>query len=189
MVSRRQQQLAKHSPSEVIELAYLSALLERRQEACYSKRFNAIKTFFKNAVSVVPLESLFFAMTKGKPEVMLQCCEIFTTGDPIPATIKPSKFLISGMKQAVERIRHYQSQVREFHSIRYRLQDLTASRKEAASEELLLHELSYEARYARLLQIDKQTLSSRWNDLNQVLDDTIYRLVSLLKKYKKSGKK
>lgn len=169
--------MAKHSPSEVIELAFLSALLERRQETLYSQRFTAIKTFFKNAVSVVPLESLFFAMTKGRPEVMLQCCEIFTKGN-IPLTNQPSEFLISGMKQAIARIRHFQSEMREIQLIHNRFQGKPSVTKEASAEELIVHQeirLSGNAR-----SLDEQTLL-RYADLKPVMDETIHRLIEFLR--------
>jgi hypothetical protein len=110
MVSRRQQQLAKHSPRGVIELAYLSALLERRQEGYHSERFNAIKTFFESAVSVVPIESLFHAMANGKREVVLQCCEILSSSEALPKLNLPSEFLHSSIKRVFKRIRQLQQQ-------------------------------------------------------------------------------
>ena len=85
-------------------MAYLSALLERGQEGCKSKRFTAIKTFFERAVSVVPLESIFHAMANAKPEVALQCCEIFNSCDTFEPTNAP-KSLLASMKYAFSRIR------------------------------------------------------------------------------------
>mgnify|MGYP002803988525 FL=1 len=105
VVSRRQQQLARHSPRGIIELAYLSALLERRPDECHSKRFKAIKTFFKGAVSVVPLESLFHAMATGKPDVVLQCCEILCASAALSKLTPPSEFLRSSVQQASSRVR------------------------------------------------------------------------------------
>ena len=110
MVSRRQQQLAKHSPRRIIELAYLCALLERRHEGYQSKRFKTIKTFFESAVSVVPLESLFHAMANGTPEVVLQCCEIFCSSNALSKLTQPSEFLLSSIKRAAGRVHHLMQQ-------------------------------------------------------------------------------
>ena len=101
-MTRRQQQLAKHSPRDIIELAYLSALLERYQEGYQSKRFTAIKTFFESAVLVVPLESIFHAVAYAKPNVVLQCCELLLSSDSLPA--RSSKLLLDSMKSALPRI-------------------------------------------------------------------------------------
>ena len=90
-----------------MELAYLSALLERRQDGHQSKRFKAIKTFFESAVSVVPIESLFHAMANGIPDVVLQCCEIFS-GDTLPASSFSSEFLLTSMERALSHIFHVQ---------------------------------------------------------------------------------
>ena len=103
-VTRRQQQLAKHSPRAVMELAYLSALLERRQEGHYSKRFEAIKKFFETAVSVVPLESLFHAMANAKLDVMVQCCKILCSCDTLSIMDFSSQWLLSSMERVSSRL-------------------------------------------------------------------------------------
>ena len=107
MVTRRQQQLAKHSPRGVIELAYLSALLERRQEGYQSKRFKAIRKFFESAVSVVPLESIFHAVANGKPEVVFQCCDIISSNDALANVTLSLDPLIPSLKGALSRLSHY----------------------------------------------------------------------------------
>lgn len=103
-VSRRQEQLAKHSPRKVIELAYLSALLERRDEEIYSKRYHVIKTFFNDAVSVVPIESLFHAMATAHPHIVAQCSEIFLLGNTLTSPSNASEFLLNGMRNAIHHI-------------------------------------------------------------------------------------
>ena len=102
-MTRRQQQLAKHSPCGVIELAYLSALLERRQGGYQSKRFKAIEKFFESAVSVVPLESLFHAIANAKTDVSLECCKIFSSCSNILRVCSPS-LPVTSMQRALSRL-------------------------------------------------------------------------------------
>ena len=77
----RQEQLAKLNPSELIETAYMSALLEQHPHSqskgakCLSKRFETLRRFLEQAVSVVPVESLLFAIAHSKDmSISLQCC-------------------------------------------------------------------------------------------------------------------
>ncbi len=91
----------------MIELAYLSALLERRHENHQSNRFKAIKTFFDSAVFVVPLESLFHAMANGTPEVVLQCCKIVSSSNTLGTLTDSSESLLAPMTSALARIRQF----------------------------------------------------------------------------------
>ena len=105
-MSGRQEQLARLSPCDVIELAYLSALLERRAAIeSESQRYEDIKTFFEDAVSVVPIESLFHAMATASPHTVIQCCKLFLSESEILSPDEPSQILVDGMKQAVINIR------------------------------------------------------------------------------------
>lgn len=67
MTTVRQYQLAKLTPSQVIELAYLSALLEQFGDGVESHRishkFQVIQTFLENVVKVVPFESIVYAIS------------------------------------------------------------------------------------------------------------------------------
>ena len=109
-MSRRQEQLSKHSPCGVIELAYLSALLERRDNESHSKRYNAVKTFFTDAVSVVPIESLFHAMATARRYTVRQCCELFLSGrNMLPSPAESSKMLLDEMSRALNHLRSYQA--------------------------------------------------------------------------------
>ena len=76
-VTSRQRQLAKLTPSKLIELAYLSALLEQHQQpgkkSLVSHKVDVIRRFLENVVRVVPLESIVYAISYGKDEVALQC--------------------------------------------------------------------------------------------------------------------
>ena len=96
-----------------MELAYLSALLERRQNGHQSKRFKAIKTFFESAVSVVPLESLFHAIVNGKTNVVLQCCEILCSSDTLPTETHLSAFFLASVERALTRIAQLQKRISE----------------------------------------------------------------------------
>ncbi|CAB4044654.1 Hypothetical predicted protein, partial [Paramuricea clavata] len=187
-VTRRQQQLAKHRPRGVIELAYLSALLERRDDSYSSKRFNVVKTFLENAVSVVPLESLFYAIAKGKPDVMLQCCEILC-GDAIPTTSQPSKSLLTGMKAALLRVRGYQGVIK-------------SSRGRSSGEiySLLSHNMRHESVrnfskfvtltnfYSKKMAMEERSIPQlQSHECNQLLNEAISRILAFLGKYKESG--
>jgi GTP-binding protein EngB required for normal cell division len=71
--SVRQMQLAKHTPTQIIQLAYLCALLEQRDQNSDSKRFQAIVRFLHQAVKVVPIESIFDAITYERHDTALEC--------------------------------------------------------------------------------------------------------------------
>ena len=78
-------------------------MLERRQEGYQSKRYKAIEKFFKSAVSVVPLESLFHAIANAEPDVVLQCCEIFSSCSHIVEYFS-SDFVVTSIEHALSRI-------------------------------------------------------------------------------------
>lgn len=68
--------MAKYTPSQVIKLAYICALLEQKHDqGGKSKRFKAIAFFLNQAVKVVPLESIFRAIAYQKYEIALECAE------------------------------------------------------------------------------------------------------------------
>ena len=75
--SFRQEQLAKLTPSELIEVAYLSALLEQHphnQLQSYSRRFDKLREFLVKIVSIVPIESLLHVIAEGEINVSVLCC-------------------------------------------------------------------------------------------------------------------
>ena len=77
-MSTRQQQLAQLTPSQLIELAYLCALLE--QHPCgksepLSHKLEVIKSFLERVVHVVPLESVAFAVGSGSDETAEMCSQ------------------------------------------------------------------------------------------------------------------
>ena len=77
-MSTRQRQLAVLTPSQLIELAYLSALLEQypfHKSQPISTKVETIKTFLEKVVQVVPLESITYAMAYSRYEVAKFCAE------------------------------------------------------------------------------------------------------------------
>ena len=72
-------QLARHTPSEVIELAYWSAMLEcssstgTKHDRSPSKRLTAVIKFLEEAVRVVPVESIFYAIAHCDPSTSIEC--------------------------------------------------------------------------------------------------------------------
>lgn len=90
-------QLAKHTPSQIIQLAYLCALLEQRHQKSESKRFTATAEFLKGAVQVVPVESVFDAITYGKHEIALICAKALKERK---LQLQPSQHMIIGALRA-----------------------------------------------------------------------------------------
>ena len=167
----------------MIELAYLSALLECNDGSYSSERFNAIETFFKNAVSVVPLESLFYGIANGTPEVVLQCCEILCSGS-IPTASQPSEFFLAGMNEALTRIHSFKSVINTTHGY--------------SSEEIYLILLSQpdyrrkdslESRYYKDRMFSSMAMETRsfpplqWNEYNLLLNNSIRHIEEFLDKY------
>ena len=77
-MSTRQRKLAVLTPSQLIELAYLSALLEQypfHKSQPISTKVDTIKTFLEKVVQVVPLESIAYAMAYSRYEVAKFCTE------------------------------------------------------------------------------------------------------------------
>ena len=81
-MTSRQAQLAKLTPSQVIELAYLSALLEQHPNnsiSVFSRKFEIIAKFLRDVVKVVPFESIAFAIAFSSYETALVCYEALST--------------------------------------------------------------------------------------------------------------
>ena len=95
-------QLAKHTPSQVIQLAYLCALLEQQPQNADSKRFRAIVQFLEKAVQVVPFESVFDSITYGEHEIALTCAKILRERKP---QLQLSQHMIVGAFKASLRAR------------------------------------------------------------------------------------
>ena len=78
-MSTRQRQLAVLTPSQLIELTYLSALLEQYpfdKSQPISTKVENIRTFLEKVVQVVPLESITYAMAYSPYKLAKFCAEI-----------------------------------------------------------------------------------------------------------------
>ncbi len=98
----RQEQLAKLTPSELIETAYLSTLLEQHPHATklkmFSHRFNTVKHFLEQIVSVVPIESIFHTIAISDDlEIMTRCCSLLESSQ---LDLPPSLLLSTGAHSA-----------------------------------------------------------------------------------------
>ena len=61
-------------PSQVIELAYLSALLEQQcGSSLLSHKFEVVRRFLEEVVQVVPFESIAYAISNGNSHTVMQC--------------------------------------------------------------------------------------------------------------------
>ena len=98
-MNRRQEQLAKLTPSEVIELSYLNALLEYQPHDStqpLSDRMTAITKFLEEVVKVVPLESIGYSVAYGDSHVRQQCAKALDT----LRKLGPSKMMIDALTKA-----------------------------------------------------------------------------------------
>ena len=106
-MSTRQRQLARLTPSQLIELAYLCALLE--QHPCgksepLSHKLEVVKFFLESVVHVVPLESVAFAMGSGSDETAEMCSQALMDFHR-QLTIPTSDLFIDGLSFALQRHR------------------------------------------------------------------------------------
>lgn len=102
-VSSRQQQLARLTPSKLIELAYLSALLEQYPHSSsqpLSHKVEVIRKFLEEVVQVVPLESILYAIANGNHNVVLSCSKALIACD---LDLSPSALMIHGFEVAAMR--------------------------------------------------------------------------------------
>ena len=94
-------------PSQLIELAYLCALLE--QHPCgksepLSHKLEVIKSFLERVVHVVPLESVAFAMGSGSDETVEMCLQALMDLHS-QLTIPTSILFVDGLSIAFQRLR------------------------------------------------------------------------------------
>ena len=102
----RQEQLARLTPSEVIETAYLSALLEQQPHLGtrrgFSNRFDALRAFLTKIVDIVPIESLVHAISiADDQETSLLCCRQLKA---INCDLPPSFTMLKSVHFAIEQI-------------------------------------------------------------------------------------
>ena len=96
----RQIQLAKHTPTQVIQLAYLCALLEQQGQPSDSKLFKAVGHFLEEVVKVVPLESVLDAIAYEEYDIALECAEALKKRKP---RLQPSQQMIMAAGTAAAR--------------------------------------------------------------------------------------
>lgn len=99
-------QLAKHTPSEVIELAYLGAMLEchsqHKGQFTTSKRYRQVAWFLEEVIKVVPLESIFFAIAYSDDNnIALECSKAL---QKCKLKIPPSEMMVAGSQRAAFRM-------------------------------------------------------------------------------------
>ena len=83
-ITTRQEQLAKLIPSQLIELAYLSALLEQHPfsgSQPHSHKVKVVSKFLEEIVQVVPVESITHAIADGSYETAEVCLKVFLSCD------------------------------------------------------------------------------------------------------------
>ena len=93
-------QLAVLTPSQLIELAYLSALLEQYpfdKSQPISTKVENIRTFLEKVVQVVPLESITYAMAYSPYKVAKFCTEILVESK---INLPASRLMVNGLHDA-----------------------------------------------------------------------------------------
>ena len=98
----RQEQLAKLTPSELIETAYFSALLEQhphRSSTRFSHRFTVVRDFLEQIVSVVPIESIVHTIASCKDQSIANKCADLVIASQLE--LPPSLMLLHGFEMAV----------------------------------------------------------------------------------------
>ena len=110
----RQEQLAKLTPSELIETAYLSALLEQhphQKSTTFSHRFSVVRAFLQQIVAVVPIESIVHAIASCEDENIANRCADMVTASQLE--LPPSLMLLCGIDSAFDaQVRGHRSQLR-----------------------------------------------------------------------------
>ena len=105
-ITSRQEQLARLTPSKLIELAYLSALLEQHPYGKFrpnSHKVAVISEFLNQVVKVVPLESIAYAIAYGNPdEIAVQCAKALVSSQ---LELPVSELMSRGLERAHDRIR------------------------------------------------------------------------------------
>ena len=104
----RQIQLAKHTPTEIIQLAYCTAVLECPLQMCRdhnqpttSERFEAVKYFLEEAAKIVPLESVLYAIAYSDKDTAIQCGKALKASG---LTLPLSEMMRMGSMVAADRI-------------------------------------------------------------------------------------
>ena len=98
-ITTRQEQLAKLIPSQLIELAYLSALLEQHPfsgSQPHSHKVKVVSKFLEEIVQVVPVESITHAIANGSHETAEVCLKVLLSSDlPLSLILQNGLFYCS----------------------------------------------------------------------------------------------
>ena len=102
VLSFRQIQLAKHTPTQVIKLAYLCALLEQQQTGAlnHTRRLLKVTCFLEEAVKVVPVESVLNAIAYARHNIAMDCA---TALKQSKLTLQPTRLMVTSLMQALFR--------------------------------------------------------------------------------------
>ena len=144
----------------------------------------SIQDFLKNAVSVVPIESLFHTIVESELNVMLDCCQILSDCKSIPMAVADSEFSENAIKNALFHLRSNQSMMK---SVR---PDLAPSDKYFAF--WLLHtQLRCPFYKFENDNSPKQVFIERvpWEMVNPLLNKGISSVVTILKRSKRRRKR
>uniref|UniRef100_A0A1X7TTQ8 Death domain-containing protein n=1 Tax=Amphimedon queenslandica TaxID=400682 RepID=A0A1X7TTQ8_AMPQE len=105
-ISFRQSQLAKQTPSQIIQLSFLSALLEQSPSVSSgrpTKRFKQIIRFLQEASTIVPMESAIFAVAScDTPSSSAKIRQAIVNAAHV-SSIPVSKMMISGAIEAYDK--------------------------------------------------------------------------------------
>lgn len=89
------------TPGEVIVLSFLSALLESTSSDVASRRYRTVCQFLEEASTIVPIESIFYAIADATDEIAWKCAEAFMS---TAVVIPPSMQLSAGLENACVRL-------------------------------------------------------------------------------------
>ena len=101
-ITTRQEQLAKLIPSQLIELAYLSALLEQHPfsgSQPHSHKVKVISRFLEEIVQVVPVESITHTIANGSYKTAEVCLKVLLSSD-----LPLSNALLIGLEYCYSRV-------------------------------------------------------------------------------------
>ena len=90
----------------MIELGYLSALLERHcseSDNLLSHKFEVIKKFLEDVIKIVPFESIAYAIANGNYQTAMQCSKALTAANvKIPVT----EIMCTGLRDAIHHLKY-----------------------------------------------------------------------------------
>ena len=103
----RQIQLAKQTPTEIIQLAYCTAMLEQSlkqtmatNQPLTSQRYEVVKSFLEETGKIVPLESVFHVIAHESKDTALRCGKALQASD---LNFPPSYMMLVCSHQAATR--------------------------------------------------------------------------------------